>query len=76
MKCVSEAMNNADYFESILFFRVPEIIHQPCILGLEQAGLAETIEYVLKKFSPDVQDQLVQVDEFVLSPIHICHLSI
>jgi len=41
-------------------FRVPEIIHQPCILGLEQAGLAETIEYVLKKFSPDVQDQLVQ----------------
>ena len=46
----------------VVFHRVPEIIHQPCILGLEQAGLAETIEYVLKKFPSDVQDQLVQVE--------------
>eukprot|EP00795_Rhopilema_esculentum_P010676 gene10676-19428_t len=40
--------------------RVPEIVFQPCIIGLEQAGLAETIEYVLKKFSAEIQDKLVQ----------------
>eukprot|EP00794_Sanderia_malayensis_P015741 gene15741-17327_t len=40
--------------------RIPEVIFQPCLLGLEQAGLAETLDYVLKKYPTDVQDQLVQ----------------
>lgn len=40
--------------------RVPEIIYQPCLLGLEQAGLAETLDYVLKKYPLNVQNKLVQ----------------
>ncbi|XP_065340130.1 actin-related protein 5 [Cloeon dipterum] len=39
--------------------RVPELLFQPSMLGHEQGGIAETIEYVLKKFSQDEQHRLV-----------------
>jgi actin-related protein 5 len=40
--------------------RTPELLYQPSMLGLEQAGIDETIQFVLSKFSPDDQQRLVQ----------------
>ncbi|CAE1311268.1 ACTR5 [Acanthosepion pharaonis] len=40
--------------------RVPELLFQPSMIGNEQAGLAETVDYVLKKCSPEDQNALVQ----------------
>ncbi|XP_069120696.1 actin-related protein 5-like [Argopecten irradians] len=40
--------------------RVPELLFQPSMLGLEQAGLAETMGYVLKKHDADRQGRLAQ----------------
>ncbi|XP_033119970.1 actin-related protein 5-like [Anneissia japonica] len=40
--------------------RGPEILFQPSMLGLDQAGLAETLEFVLSKYSPELQHRLVQ----------------
>jgi hypothetical protein len=34
---------------------------QPSMLGFEQAGIAETIQFVLRKFSAEEQQRLVQV---------------
>ena len=42
-------------------FRVPEVMFQPSMLGMEQAGLAEVIEFILKKYPPEIQNNLVQV---------------
>ena len=41
--------------------RVPEIVYQPSMLGIEQAGIAETIDFILNDFSADLQTALVQV---------------
>lgn len=41
-------------------FRAPEVIFQPSMLGVDQAGLAEIIEFILNKYPPDIQNQLVQ----------------
>ena len=41
--------------------RVPELLFQPSMIGVEQAGVAETMDYVFKKFSPDDQNRLAQV---------------
>ncbi|VCW69938.1 unnamed protein product, partial [Gulo gulo] len=40
--------------------RAPEIIFQPSLIGEEQAGIAETLQYILDRYSKDVQDLLVQ----------------
>ena len=42
-------------------YRAPEVIFQPSMLGVDQAGLAEIIEFILNKYPPDIQNQLVQV---------------
>ena len=47
------------------FSRVPELLFQPSMIGNEQAGLAETVDYVLKKCSPEHQNALVQVSFFI-----------
>ena len=44
-----------------LFFFVPEIVYQPSMLGIEQAGIAETIDFILNHFSADLQTAFVQV---------------
>ena len=41
--------------------RVPELLFQPSMMGMDQAGIAETLEFVLKKFTPEEQDKLCQV---------------
>ncbi|KAB1262843.1 Actin-related protein 5 [Camelus dromedarius] len=40
--------------------RAPEIIFQPSLIGEEQAGVAETLQYVLDRYPKDVQELLVQ----------------
>ncbi len=37
------------------------MMFQPSMLGVEQAGLAEIIEFILKKYPPEIQNSLVQV---------------
>ena len=42
-------------------FRAPEVLFQPtAILGLEQAGLIETVERVLQQFSSEEQKEMVR----------------
>ncbi|XP_066295126.1 actin-related protein 5-like [Branchiostoma lanceolatum] len=40
--------------------RVPELLFQPSLLGMDQAGVTETMDYVLNKYPADVQDKLMQ----------------
>ncbi|XP_034949594.1 actin-related protein 5 [Chelonus insularis] len=39
--------------------RAPEILFQPSMIGSVEAGIAETIEFVLKLYSPELQSRLV-----------------
>lgn len=39
--------------------RAPELIFQPHMIGIREAGLAETIEFLLKKYTPEQQNRLV-----------------
>lgn len=38
--------------------RSPELLFQPSMIGLVEAGIAETIEFVLKRYSPELQMRL------------------
>uniref|UniRef100_A0A8C9QBX3 Actin-related protein 5 n=1 Tax=Spermophilus dauricus TaxID=99837 RepID=A0A8C9QBX3_SPEDA len=40
--------------------RAPEIIFQPSLIGEEQAGIAETLQYILDRYPKEVQERLVQ----------------
>lgn len=40
--------------------RAPEIIFQPSLIGEEQAGIAETLHFVLDRYPKAIQDTLVQ----------------
>jgi len=40
--------------------RAPELLFQPSMLGLDQAGLAETMEFMLKRLELEKQDSIVQ----------------
>ncbi|KAG8234176.1 hypothetical protein J437_LFUL007336, partial [Ladona fulva] len=39
--------------------RAPEILFQPHMLGIDQGGLSEVIECVIRQFSPEIQKELV-----------------
>ncbi|CAB4058738.1 ACTR5 [Lepeophtheirus salmonis] len=39
--------------------RAPEILFQPSIIGHEQGGISETLEFILSKFDPELQGKLV-----------------
>lgn len=57
-------MSLEEYFQIELGteqFRAPEIIFQPSLVGIDQAGLVETLLYVLKHYDASTQDQLVNV---------------
>lgn len=43
------------------FRRAPEIVFQPPMVGVDQSGLSETMEFVLQYYTPEVQQRLVQV---------------
>ncbi|XP_065174922.1 actin-related protein 5-like [Sycon ciliatum] len=40
--------------------RVPEILFQPSLVGVDQAGLVDTMEFVLKSYSDEQQQKMVQ----------------
>lgn len=40
--------------------RAPELMFQPSIIGSSEAGITETIDFILKQFSLDEQSLLVQ----------------
>ncbi|KAK6979828.1 actin-related protein 5 [Biomphalaria glabrata] len=40
--------------------RVPELLFQPSMLGLEQAGLSETMEFILGRLPNNLQTKVVQ----------------
>ncbi|CAH3183605.1 unnamed protein product, partial [Porites evermanni] len=57
------AVDWAEYYQlhlGVERIRVPEIVYQPSMLGIEQAGIAETIDFILNHFSADLQTALVQ----------------
>lgn len=41
--------------------RCPEALFQPSMLGHEHGGLVETLDFILKKFSPEERAELVKV---------------
>ncbi|KAJ6661077.1 hypothetical protein lerEdw1_016878 [Lerista edwardsae] len=60
---VQPVFNLAEYHQLFLGterIRVPEIIFQPFLIGEEQAGLAETMAFVLERYPKEQQDKLVQ----------------
>lgn len=60
---VQPMFNLAEYHQMYLGterIRAPEIIFQPSLMGEDQAGIAETMQYVLDRYPKDVQDELVQ----------------
>ena len=44
-----------------IFFRVPELLFQPSMIGVEHAGIVETLDYMFKKYTEHVQQSLAQV---------------
>ncbi|KAA0716172.1 Actin-related protein 5 [Triplophysa tibetana] len=40
--------------------RAPEILFQPSLMGEEQMGLMETMQFVLEQYPPDLQEALVK----------------
>lgn len=41
-----------------LCYRVPEIVFQPSLVGIDQMGVIETIEYMLREYPEDIQKKL------------------
>ncbi|XP_071820810.1 actin-related protein 5-like [Apostichopus japonicus] len=53
----------AEYYQLHLgteLIRVPEILFQPSIAGMDQGGVAETMEFILSLYDQDNQSKLVQ----------------
>ncbi|OCT60574.1 actin-related protein 5 [Xenopus laevis] len=60
---VQNMFNMAEYHQMYLGterIRVPEILFQPSLMGEDQAGLAETMQYILDRYPHEVQQELVQ----------------
>ncbi|KAL8179386.1 UNVERIFIED_CONTAM: Actin- protein 5 [Gekko kuhli] len=60
---VQPVFNLAEYHQLFIGterIRVPEIIFQPSLIGEEQAGLAETMQFVLDRYPKEQQQKLVQ----------------
>ncbi|XP_005990468.1 actin-related protein 5 [Latimeria chalumnae] len=60
---IQPMFNLAEYHQLFLGterLRVTEILFQPSLIGEEQAGIAETIQYMLDRYSKEQQAKLVQ----------------
>ncbi|XP_075033689.1 actin-related protein 5 [Mixophyes fleayi] len=60
---VQAMFNIAEYHQMYLGterIRVPEVLFQPSLIGEDQAGLAETMQYILDRYPQEVQQELVQ----------------
>ena len=82
---VTEKVSLPKYSYIYILCRVPEIVYQPSMLGIEQAGIAETIDFILNHFSAELQASLVQVQikkrnvfnsDFIELNSHLYHVSI
>lgn len=66
------AEHNSQLHVNLERVRVPEVLWQPHMGGLDQAGLGEIVEHVLRPFSPSERDRLTGVRRviplFRLSP--------
>lgn len=49
--------------------RVPEPLYQPLMAGVDQAGILEVMQYVLREFGPDEQRRLTKVSLSLLSVV-------
>lgn len=57
------SFNLAEYYQLHIGteqIRIPELLFQPSMMGVEQAGINETLEFILTKYSPEQQNALVQ----------------
>ena len=53
-----------------MFVRIPELLFQPSMMGVEQAGITETIQFVLSKYPAEIQNKLTQVKvDFIFLPL-------
>lgn len=55
--------NLAEYYQLHIGteqIRIPELFFQPSMMGVEQAGISEALEFILAKYTPEQQHQLVQ----------------
>lgn len=41
--------------------RVPEVLFQPSLIGVDQCGLVDAIELVLNGYPPELQQRLMDV---------------
>ncbi|XP_068768464.1 actin-related protein 5 isoform X5 [Struthio camelus] len=60
---VQPVFNLAEYHQLFLGterIRAPEIVFQPSLIGEDQAGIAETMQYVLERYPKEQQAVLVQ----------------
>ncbi|CAG2244814.1 ACTR5 [Mytilus edulis] len=59
----SEEFDIAEYYRlhlAIERVRVPELLFQPSMIGVEQAGIVETMDFLLHKYDQEKQKLLVQ----------------
>ncbi|XP_036390221.1 actin-related protein 5 [Megalops cyprinoides] len=60
---VQPVFNMAEYHQLFVGterLRVPEILFQPSLIGEEQMGLMEALQFVLERYTPEQQEALVQ----------------
>lgn len=53
--------HNSQLHINVERIRVPEVVFQPHIAGVDQAGLGEIIEHVLRGFTSEERDRLTKV---------------
>lgn len=61
--------HNSQLHLNVERIRVPEIVWQPHMGGIDQAGLGEIIEHVLKQFDSTDRDRLIKVRA---SLVYVC----
>ncbi|XP_035238228.1 actin-related protein 5 [Anguilla anguilla] len=62
LNTVQPVFNMAEYHQLFVGterLRVPEVLFQPSLIGEEQMGLMETLQYVLDRYTPEQQEALV-----------------
>lgn len=69
------AEHNAQLHLNIERYRVPEVVWQPHMGGLDQAGLGEMVEYVLRQFNQEDRDKLTSVSCIVHNDFHFPSLQ-
>lgn len=68
----SSLEHNSQLHLNVERIRVPEVLFQPHMAGVDQAGLGEIIEHVLKGFSSEERGRLIKVKKILLSASFPC----